>query len=148
MHDTDARLLAGIRGAAEEFDPMPADLADRMIAALAVADLADEYALLTLVEDAFRAVRGDAETSTLQFSDGTSGLVLHVSGAESGLRRIDGWVNAEADEIRLVQGARSWIVPTDTHGRFVVDDVPPGLCRVQVITAGDGKDLITPQFEV
>ena len=39
---------------------MPADLVDRMVAAVAVEDLSREYALLTLVEEsALAAVRGE-----------------------------------------------------------------------------------------
>ena len=50
---------------------MPADLVDRMVAAVAVEDLSREYALLTLVEGStLAAVRGETDTATLQFSDG------------------------------------------------------------------------------
>ncbi len=148
MTDSDSILFDLLRRAAQELDPVPADLADRMIAAVAVADLSREYALLTLIEDATGIVRGDTDTATLQFSDGKSGVLLHVSDTANGRRRIDGWVNTETEEIRLIQGERSRMVPPGENGRFVFDDVPPGLCRVQVVTTGDTKDLLTPQFEV
>lgn len=55
----DAALFARLRSVWEEHDPVPADLIDRMVAAVAVADLSREYALLTLVETAdLAAVRG------------------------------------------------------------------------------------------
>jgi len=36
----------------------------------------------------------------------------------------------------------------DAQGRFVFDDVPAGLSRVLLTPTGEGKDLLTPQFEV
>ena len=46
----DAALFARMRAMWEDVDPVPADLVDRMVAAVAVEDLSREYALLTLVE--------------------------------------------------------------------------------------------------
>ena len=148
MNDPDADLFAVLRAAAEDVDPVPADLADRMVAAVAVADLSREYALLTMVEAVVGAVRGDAETTTLQFSDGVSSILLHISHTAQNLRRIDGWVDADTTEIRLSQGERSWSVPPGELGRFAFDDIPPGLTRVQLVTGANTKDLLTAQFEV
>ena len=57
----EAALFARMRRMWEEIDPVPADLVDRMVAAVAVEDLSREYALLTLVEGSFAAVRQDPE---------------------------------------------------------------------------------------
>ena len=46
----DAALFARMRSVWAEVDPVPVDLVDRMVAAVAVEDLSREYALLTLVE--------------------------------------------------------------------------------------------------
>jgi len=147
MNDPDADLFAVLRAAAEDVDPVPADLADRMVAAVAVADLSREYALLTMVEAVEGVVRGDAETTTLQFSDGVSSILLHISHTAQNLRRIDGWVDADTTEIRLSQGERSWSVPPGELGRFAFDSIPPGLTRVLLVTGAHAKDLLTPQFE-
>ena len=65
----DAALFARMRTMWEAVDPVPADLVDRMVAAVAVEDLTREYALLTLVEGvALSAVRGESDTLTLQFN--------------------------------------------------------------------------------
>lgn len=140
-------LLARLRAAAVEIDPVPTDLADRMIAAVAVADLSREYALLTLIENAEAAVRGDGDTTTLQFSDGSSMVLLHISRTGRGTRRVDGWAT-DAAEVRLTQGDRTWTAAPDAQGRFAFDDVPAGLSRVLLTPVGDGRDLLTPQFEV
>jgi hypothetical protein len=122
-----------------------------MVAAVAVEDLSREYALLTLVEGTLAAVRGETDTATLQFSDGTTSVLLHVTATESGDRRVDGWVDAAALAIRLVQGDREWSAEPGEHGRFAFDEVTPGVARLRlVVRDADGalRDFQTPQFEV
>lgn len=147
----DAALFARMRRMWEEVDPVPADLVDRMVAAVAVEDLSREYALLTLVEGSLAAVRGDADTATLQFSDGTTNVLLHLSATESGARRIDGWVDAAALAIRLVQGERETPAEPGEHGRFAFDEVGAGVARLRVVVkdaSGEIREFQTPQFEV
>jgi len=155
--ETDAELFRALRRTWEELDPLPADLVDRMVAAVATADLSREYALLTLVSQTdLAAVRGEADALTLQFSDGTASVLIHVVPAESGQRRIDGWVDAPAVSIELEQGDRSWTT-TPEHGRFAFDGIPAGMARLRVVLAAapdaatDASapaDLRTPRFEV
>lgn len=148
-HD-DAALFARLRTLWSDVDPVPATLIDRMVAAVAADGLNREYALLTLVEEELVVVRGDTDALTLQFSDGTTSILLHVTTTASGRRRVDGWVDAAAAEIVLTQGERSTsTTPADT-GRFVFDEVPPGLTRVRLTTAagGEARTLATPRFEL
>src|SRR4051794_27477947 len=137
----DAALFARLRGVWEGVDPVPADLVDRMVAAVAVQDLSREYALLTLVEGStLAAVRGEADTATLQFSDGDTSVLLHVTATEDGSRRVDGWVDAEALAIRLVQGDSDWTAEAGEHGRFAFDSIPAGVSRLRmVVRAADGE---------
>jgi hypothetical protein len=148
----DAALFARLRGVWEKVDPLPADLVDRMVAAVAVEDLSREYALLTLVEGStLAAVRGEADTATLQFSDGDTSVLLHVTATEDGARRVDGWVDGEALAIRLVQGDRDWAADAGEHGRFAFDSIPVGVSRLRIVVrGGDGElhEFQTPQFEV
>lgn len=151
VHDRqDAELFAQLRSLWRDVDPMPASLIDRMIAAVAAEGLSEEYALLTLVEQPLGAVRGDADALTLQFSDGTTSILLHVTSTANGRHRIDGWVDTSAAEIELHQGDRiRRTTPGDT-GRFAFDDVPDGFTSVRLTTsvAGDERILSTPQFEL
>ncbi|WP_203581727.1 hypothetical protein [Microbacterium hibisci] len=147
----DAALFARMRRMWEDVDPVPAELVDRMVAAVAVEDLSREYALLTLVEGTLAAVRGEADTATLQFSDGTTTVLLHVTATEDGGRRVDGWMDAEALAIRLIQGDREWSAEPGEHGRFAFEEVTPGVARLRlVVRDADGamRDFQTPQFEV
>ncbi|PZU38682.1 MAG: hypothetical protein DI573_09350 [Microbacterium sp.] len=147
----DAAVFATLRAVWQRVDPMPAELVDRMIAAVAIEDLSREYAQLTLVEQAqLAAVRGDADTLTLQFSDGTTTVLLHVSAAEDGTRRVDGWCDASALAVRLAQGDREWAAEPAEHGRFAFEGVVPGLTRLRMVvkTAEGMSEFMTPHFEV
>ncbi len=148
----DAALFARLRAVWEDVDPVPADLVDRMVAAVAVADLSREYALLTLVTgDTMSAVRGESDTATLQFSDGATNVLVHVTATEHGGRRVDGWVDAPALAILLVQGDREWQADAGENGRFAFADVPTGVSRIRLaVRRHDGSlaEFQTPQFEV
>ncbi|MDY0910252.1 hypothetical protein [Microbacterium sp. CFBP9034] len=147
----DAALFAQMRRMWQEVDPEPADLVDRMVAAVAVEDLSREYALLTLVEGALAAVRGETDTATLQFSDGSTSVLLHVSATEDGDRRVDGWVDGSALAIRLAQGEREWSAEPGEHGRFAFEGITPGVSRLRLVVrdaGGELHDFQTPQFEV
>lgn len=151
--DTDAEMFRALRHVWEEIDPLPTEMVDRMVAAVASADLSREYALLTLVSQSeLAAVRSEADALTLQFSDGTTSVLVHVVPAGEGLRRIDGWVDAAATSIELEQDDRS-LTTTAEHGRFAFEDVPSGMARLRVVLAeppGDAvsAELRTPRFEV
>ncbi|KQV02927.1 MULTISPECIES: hypothetical protein [Microbacterium] len=146
----DARMLARLRTHWRAVDPVPAGLIDRMVAAVASDGLNSEYALLTLVEGQLGEVRGEADALTLQFSDGSTSILLHVTTTASGRRRVDGWVDTAAAEIVLTQGEKARSVSPEETGRFVFDEVPPGLTRVRLTTVvGDEtRTLATPQFEL
>lgn len=146
----DARLFARLRTLWRDVDPVPATLIDRMVAAVAAEGLSQEYALLTLVESELSAVRGQADALTLQFSDGTTSILLHVTTTGPGRHRVDGWVDTAAGEIVLTQGERTMTAEPGETGRFVFEDVPAGLTSVRLRTeVGDEiRTLATPQFEI
>lgn len=148
---SDAALFARLRQVWRDVDPVPVDLIDRMVAAVAVADLSREYALLTLVgSDDYAAVRGETDTLTLQFSDGSTSVLVHVTATEGDLRRIDGWVDAVPLAARLAQGDKEWSADPTESGRFAFDGVTPGVSRIRLVVKDtDGvREFMTPQFEV
>ncbi|GGH48998.1 hypothetical protein [Microbacterium album] len=147
---TDDELLALLRRMWESRDAPPADLTERMIAAVAVDDVSREYALLTEVSEGRAAVRSEQERLTLQFSDDAISVLLHVAATESGARRVDGWCEPPLLAARLAQDAREWAAEVGDAGRFAFEDVTPGLSAVRLIVQAGGelKEFITPQFEV
>lgn len=149
----DAALFAALRRTWRSVDPAPEGLVDAMVAAVAAADLGREYALLTLVEsDAAGAVRGDADMLTMQFSDGQTNILVHVTHAERGARRLDGWVDGDVASVWLMQeGADTQATPAG--GRFAFEDVAAGVSRLRVVLAsapapGAAIELLTPRFEL
>ncbi len=149
----DAALFAALRRTWEGVDPAPVGLVDDMVAAVASADLGREYALLTLVEaDSTAAVRGDADMLTLQFSDGHTNVLVHVTPREGGAHRLDGWADGEVAEVHLIQQDAETRTTSD-GGRFAFDDVEGGVSRLRILlTAAPspdaGLELLTPRFEI
>lgn len=147
----DRALLRELRRTWETRDPVPVDLADRMIAAVATADLSDEYALLTLVEsDPLGAVRGESDRLTLQFTHGSITLLIQVTDTGRGHRRIDGWIDGNATAVQLTCDSGDHTTTAD-GGRFVFDGVTPGFARLRITLdepAGDDAVMMTPRFEL
>jgi hypothetical protein len=148
----DAALFGQLRGMWQTLDPVPPGLADRMVAAVAIEDLTREWTLLTLLDGRdLAAVRGESDTLILQFSDGTSSVMLHVSMTEDGQRRVDGWIDPPALEVRLSQGETEWGATPSEGGRFEIEGVTAGLCRLRMVIQppeGALREVMTPQFEV
>jgi len=101
VSQTDEQLLDALAVLYAALDPAPADLADAVLARLAVEDLETDYELLTLVESVDHAsgtrgptgvaAPGDDTTVALEFA-GTSHRVLVRISTVDGHRRLDGWV--------------------------------------------------------
>jgi hypothetical protein len=147
-----AALFSSLRAMWDTLDPVPAGLADRMVAAVAIEDLTREWTVLALVEgDALAAVRGETDMLILQFSDGSSSVLLHVSMTEGGQRRVDGWIDPPALEVRLSQDDAEWTATPTEGGRFEIEGVNAGLSRLRMVLQpadGDLREVMTPQFEV
>ncbi|WP_261165613.1 hypothetical protein [Microbacterium sp. Marseille-Q6965] len=148
---TDEELFAAIRELWERRDAPPADLTERMIASVAIDDVSREYALLTLESSLEGAVRSEQSRLTLQFSDGETSVLLHVSVTESGGRRVDGWSDPAVLAARMTQDdGEDRVAEVGSEGRFAFPEAAPGLATVRVIVRQDGelREFVTPQFEV
>lgn len=150
---TDDALLAALRRVWERADPAPAGLDEDAIVAVAGADLAVEYALLTRVDsDAHAAVRADADLLTMQFTDGRTSVLVHVTAAERGARRVDGWVDGDVAEVHLLHEDEARHAASEGP-RFSFDAVPTGIARLRVVLStpphpGAPMQLLTPRFEI
>lgn len=137
----DRALFADLRAMWEHADPMPEDLPDRCIAAIAAEDL--DFELLTLTASVSLAVRGDAQV--LECSTDEITLVVRLSDEPDGTRRIDGWSEG-VDEVTLLTGSEDRTSAVTEAGRFEFDDVPSGPVRLRLRTEGRGFE--TTEFEV
>ena len=163
MKQTDEQLLDAIAVLYAEIDPAPADLADGVLARLAVEDLESEYELLILVDrvDHVAGTRGavaaeDEDTVALEFA-GTSLRVLVRISSVDGHRRVDGWV-VPAVPLRVFLGPQDAELAAH-HQSAEADDrrfefTEPLTGRVRLWLVPQGSDdasaalapLVTPPF--
>ena len=156
----DARWLDTLRLMWSERDPVPAGLADRVSAALAVdsavrlavADLDAE--LLELVEDlSLSGARGEDRARTVTFSSDTVSVMVTIDDGPRGAR-LDGWIGDGGGlrvELRAAGGSRDTVA--DEDGRFAFDAVPPGVVRLVVHPTGTAalrlaRAVVTPGLEI
>lgn len=96
--DETATLLDDLAAHWERHDPMPPGLPDRVLVALATADLDSEYAVLTRAASPLSAaVRstasiGAVDAITVEFHAGGVRLVVRVSRLDGDRRRLDAWI--------------------------------------------------------
>ena len=150
-------LFARIRRLWSILDPVPDGLVDDILVLIATEDLGDEYALLTLVEhsDHLAGIRGLSDSRTLEFTDGAVTILLRISPAAPGQRRIDGWLSpASTATLRLALGVDERAVQASPEGRFVFADVPEGRARMWLdpvsgeATGAARRGFTTPEFEL
>lgn len=154
MPDTRDPLLDALAEGWRAWDPMPADLSDRILTALAVAGLDDDHELLTLVtrSESLLGARASGDDRTLiEFqADGVQVLVRVVETTGHG-RRIDGWVEPGGLlAVTLGQGEDRLSGRVTSASRFGFDAVPRGLGQLELeLTEGDGTRRVrTPHFEI
>jgi hypothetical protein len=166
VKQTDDELLDAIAVLYADIDPAPVDLADGVLARLAVEDLETEYELLTLVERVDHAAGtrgapdvaapGDEATVALEFA-GTSYRVLVRISTSEGHRRLDGWV-VPAVPLRVFLGPEGDALAdtrqsaeSDADGRFEFPAAVTGQVRLWLLpqTEESGTPVapfVTPPF--
>lgn len=133
--------LDDLRAMWERLDPVPAGLADRVLFALEVEELALDdldLELMRLVqEDAgAHATRGD-DVRTITFGSDSMTVMLALTEVEGGFR-VDGWVApGGVRDVEVRTGGGSSRTVCDSTGRFSVPLVPPGHFQL-VLDAGAG----------
>jgi hypothetical protein len=160
---TDDDLLRAVAGLYDDLDPAPDDLADGVLARLAVQGLETEYELLTLVEriDATAGTRSSAEAETtatvaLEFAGMSYRVLVRISTVDD-RRRLDGWV-LPAAPLRVLLGhsgdaaADRQNATADRDGRFEFAAAPTGEVRLWLEPQAEGDasvpPFVTPPFLV
>src|SRR5262245_23017809 len=139
-------------------DPMPDDLVEKVLVAIATEDLDAEYEMLHLMERSreLSGARGDAEAMTIAFSAGSFSLLLRVSEIgtpEARQCRIDGWVTpAQAMLVTVSQHEATTEAEVDARGRFEIPRISAGLTRFFLRSQDEGDSaeglFATPTFEL
>jgi hypothetical protein len=156
---TDEELLAAVAGLYARLDPTPGDLADGVLARLAVEDLETEWELLTLVErvDTRVGTRSESEPETtetvaLEFAGTTYRVLVRVSNVEGGTRRLDGWV-LPALPMRVFLGPEGDALAhtrqsayADRDGRFEFPAPMVGEVRLWLLPQSGRDEASVPPF--
>ena len=151
-------LLDAVREAWCTWDPVPDDLADTVLVALAMEDLDAEYELLTLVtrHDHLAGTRSDTadERVLIEFRSKDLSVLVRVSREQAGSHRIDGWVTpASGGVVSILQDNEATTIPLDSNGRFDVPAVRQGLTRLivapgSIANAPSEGEFRTTLFEI
>jgi len=138
-------------------DPVPDGLVERVLVAMATEDLDAEYELLHLVERSHElaGARGSTDAVTISFAGDSFSLLLRVSGTDTDVRRVDGWVTpAQEMRVSVKQGGRTFEADVDAGGRFEIPRLPGGPSRVWLVGRTEappaaGQELFaTPTFDL
>lgn len=132
LDDLDAEILAVLRSAQGELDPMPAHLDDLVL--LAVDGPAVDAELARLVEDARAEARSGDRVRTLRFESDLGSVFVSVVEVRAGVVRIDGWLAPPAPAtVRLRKpGSPDLEVQANEAGRFAVGEVRQGVAQLVV----------------
>jgi hypothetical protein len=148
----DEAILAELAAAYAAADPPPPDLDLRVRFALAVGGLDAEVARLSEDLLAGTGARAGGQPRTVAFEAPSLSVMVTVVEQPDGRRRLDGWLAPPAPLRVELRSAGS---PTTTHavtadegGRFVIDDVPPGLAQLTLRRAEPGRAVVTPAVEL
>jgi hypothetical protein len=147
LDEIDAAILADLAAIDTLVDPPPADLDERVRFAIALRDVDAEVARLG--EDRLLSGARDTERSrTITFDSENLTVMVTVVTRPDGRRRLDGWLapaGALRVELRTAGGQRrEHVAAADDTGRFVLDDVEPGLAQLVVHPSGAGPLVVTP----
>jgi hypothetical protein len=154
MTDRDP-VLADLAAMWQAVDPVPPTLVDTVLVAVETENLDAEYELLHLVERSrdLAGARSAGEAVTISFSTGAFSLLLRVSEAGGGQRRVDGWVSPpQSVQVTATQQQRSVSAVADALGRFEISRLPSGLTRFWLVsdTGSESAEqsFATPTFEL
>jgi hypothetical protein len=158
-------LLQSVAELYAELDPAPQDLAEGVLARLAVQDLETEFEMFTLVQsvDTTVGTRHDEppETSAsvaLEFAGSTYRVLVRISDTDDGGRRLDGWV-VPALPMRAFLGPQGDALAhtrqsayADREGRFEFPAPMRGEVRLWLLPQhgreGAAPPFVTPPFLV
>jgi hypothetical protein len=127
----DARLLDQLKAMWETTDPVPDGLVERVTFAIGLDDLDVEMMRLTEEVLVPAGARGAEHVRTITFGGDSITVMVTVSQEGHEAFRLDGWLAPAAAlsvELRRTEGSASTM--SDEDGRFVFEDVAPGLAQL------------------
>jgi hypothetical protein len=153
LDDLDLSILDQVARVHARLDPPPADLDQRVHFALALENIDVEVARLAEQALVGSGARGTERIRTVTFDSASLTIMVNIADAGRAGVRLDGWL-APAAPLRVelrTAGGTSRSVLADDVGRFVFDDVAPGLAQLLVHPVDDGEfrlaaTVVTPSL--
>lgn len=148
----DELLLDAVRSEWERRDPVPSDLAERMVFAVALEGLEADVAVLAAEMLEPVGARGVEPARTLTFTSENASVMVTLTPRAGGRFRLDGWVApAGRGRVELRRGAgldgndtlSTEQTPVDDQGRFACPEVSGGLVQL-VFVPDPGGPLSRP----
>jgi hypothetical protein len=127
----DAALLAAISAVHDQLDPVPEELRDAARAAFALRD--PDAALAELVSDGLLGATGmrGGGPRLLLFRAGAVSVELEVHEVGARRRVLGQLTPAGPGRLTVATRVESHYVAIDALGRFLLDDLPAGVCRLR-----------------
>jgi hypothetical protein len=154
LDEIDEAILNELATVDTLIDPPPADLDERVRFAIALRDVDAEVARLSEDRLLSSGAREAERSRTITFDSEHLTIMVTVVTRQDGRRRLDGWL-APAGPLRVILRTaggrtagrtREYVVTADDAGRFVLDDVEPGLAQLVVHPTGPGLMVVTPSL--
>lgn len=156
MDDADEALLAHLGRVLRVVDPVPDDLVDRTLFAIALDALEAEVMELQAAPSPELALRSDTvdhgtvQASTITFAADAVTVMITISESPTGGLCIDGWAAPPAQySVELYRPDERVRVESHDDGSFVLFDVPFGRACLALRRAdGTGPTVATPVIEL
>lgn len=149
LDGTDQAILDRLAALYDRLDPPPPGLDERVRFTIALDNADVEIARLTEEHLVGSGARGAERTRTITFDCDSRTIMVTVSSTADGQVRLDGWL-APADRLPVELRIGDWSAEAmaDGGGRFVFDDVAPGLAQLLVhpLPGRDGPTVVTPSL--
>jgi hypothetical protein len=132
-------------------DPVPDDLVERVLIALAIDDLDTEYALLHLTEVSTQlaGTRSADDVLTFAFDSEDLSMMLRVSRTGPETCRVDGWISPPRPmTVTATQAGESLEARVLDEGRFEFPELKSGATRFLLHPGNATTNLVTPAVDL
>jgi hypothetical protein len=154
MTGSDAALLDRLQTMWEDSDPVPPTLVERVTFAIGLDNL--EFEVMRITEEILvpAGARGAEHVRTITFGGESITVMVTVSQEGHDTFRLDGWLApAAALSVELRRSEASVTTASDESGRFVFEDVRPGLAQLVLHPTPNSavelrQDVVAPAVQI
>lgn len=154
LDQADAAILDAVHALFDDVDPVPDGLVERIQFELTLDALHAEVATLTMLDLTTSGARGTTTEAarTITFTAESLTTMVTITAQPDGRVRVDGWAAPGAGLlVEVLHAEGSLRAYADEDGRFVLEQVPPGLARFALHTldaTGVTHTVMSPTIEL